>query len=137
MKSIIILMLFATAYGYGQSKLEITVTNIDEAKGTIRVGLFKDDETFLKDAAFGKVVKAAKGEVKVVFENLPAGKYAASVIHDSNENEKLDSNGIGIPKEGFGFSNNAMGMFGPPGFEKASFDLDSAPKNISVKLKYM
>ena len=129
------LLVFLAGSAYGQ--LEVTVTNIKEATGNIRVGIFVDDETFLKKAAFGKVVKAEKGTMNIVFENIPAGKYAVSVIHDTNENDKLDSNMIGMPTEGFGFSNDAMGMFGPPGFEKASFSLTAAPLSISLKLRYL
>jgi uncharacterized protein (DUF2141 family) len=53
---------------------------------------------------------------------------------DSNKNEKLDTNFFGIPKEQFGFSNNAKGRFGPPSFESASFELD-ALKEISINLE--
>jgi uncharacterized protein (DUF2141 family) len=57
-------------------------------------------------------------------------------MHDSNENGKLDSNFFGVPKEGFGFSNDAMGSCGPPSFAKARVNL-SADKMISIILKYM
>ena len=47
---------------------------------------------------------------------------------NANENEKLETNFIGIPEEEYGFSNNARGTFGPPSFESASFTLDSYRK---------
>ena len=114
-----VLGIIASSKLQAQAKLEVTVRNIKEAKGTIRVGLFTNENDFLKKAAEGKVVKAKQGELTVVFENLKPGDYAVSVIHDENENGELDSNMVGIPKEGFAFGNNAMGMFGPPSFEKA------------------
>jgi uncharacterized protein (DUF2141 family) len=120
-----------------QSHFEVTVKNVKDAKGEVRVGLFKDDKTFLKDAWMGKIVKAATGEVKVVFENVPTGTYAISVIHDENENKELDSNFFGIPKEGFGFSNDAMGTFGPPDFAKASFAVTAESKGVTINLRYM
>ena len=46
------------------------------------------------------------------------------------KNEKLDTNFFGIPKEQFGFSNNAKGRFGPPSFESASFELDGVQRNF-------
>lgn len=119
-----------------QGNIEVTVRNIDEAKGTIRVGLFTNEDNFLKKAIEGKVVKATGTEVKVVFENLKAGEYAVSVIHDENENGELDTNGIGMPKEGFAFGNNAMGMFGPPSFEKAKVVVDKFPVKQVIDLKY-
>jgi uncharacterized protein (DUF2141 family) len=120
---------------FAQNKLEVTVRNIKGAKGTIRVGLFTSEKDFLKKAAEGKVVKASANEITVVFENLKSGDYAVSVIHDENENGELDSNMVGIPKEGFAFGNNAMGAFGPPSFDKAKISLTKNERQV-VKLKY-
>jgi len=90
--------------------------------GNIAATLFSNEADFLKKRFVAKKVKADKGEVHLVFENIPAGKYALSAYHDANVNGELDKNLIGIPKEGFGFSNDAIGMFGPPDFKDASFD---------------
>src|SRR5690348_18409554 len=90
-----VLGIIASSKLHAQAKLEVTVRNIKEAKGTIRVGLFTNENDFLKKAAEGKVVKAKQGELTVVFENLKPGDYAVSVIHDENENGELDSNKIG------------------------------------------
>lgn len=135
-------LFFAIAFGmsvalFAQSRVEVTIKNIKEAKGTMRVAIFKDSETFLKKPLLGQVVKAEKGEIKVIFDNVPQGVYALSIIHDENENEKLDSNFFGVPTEGFGFSNDAMGMFGPPAFDKASFTMTSEAKTLAVTLRYM
>ena len=129
-------MLFTGQFASAQGNIEVTVRNIEEAKGSIRVGLFTNETDFLKKAAEGKVVKATGAEVKVVFENLKAGEYAVSVIHDENENGELDTNGIGMPKEGFAFGNNAMGMFGPPSFEKAKVVVDKTTVKQVIELKY-
>lgn len=130
-------LLLAASSAWAQGQLEVVVKNVKEEKGAIRVGIFRDDKTFMKDAWLGKVVKATTGEVKVVFENVPAGTYAVSIVHDSNENGELDSNAFGIPKEGFGFSNDAMGMFGPPSFQKASVAVGAGSQAISITLRYM
>lgn len=128
--------MLCSGFTLAQGNIEVTVRNIDEAKGSIRVGLFTNEDNFLKKAIEGKVVKASGTEVKVVFENLKAGEYAVSVIHDENENGELDTNGIGMPKEGFAFGNNAMGMFGPPSFEKAKVVVDKSPVKQVIELKY-
>jgi uncharacterized protein (DUF2141 family) len=120
-----------------QVKLEVTVKNIKEAKGSIRVGLFTNEKDFLKTAAHGKVVKAEGKEVTVVFEDLNPGAYAVSVIHDANDNGTLDSNLLGMPTEGFAFGNNAMGTFGPPSFEKATITLDAGGSKQVIGLKYL
>ena len=122
---------------FAQGTVEVTVSNVKDTTGTIRVGIFKDQATFLKNAYLGKVVKAGKGEVKVIFENVPSGTYALSVIHDENRNGELDSNLIGIPKEGFAFGNDAMGTFGPPSYDKASFVIGKEVIKMKVTMKYL
>ena len=118
-----------------QAKLEVTIKNIKDSKGTIRVALFTEKE-FLKTPSIGKVVKASGKEVTVLFENLKPGDYAVSVIHDENENGELDSNVVGIPKEGFAFGNDAMGTFGPPSFEKAKVTLNKSSDKQVVNMRY-
>ena len=122
---------------YSQGSIEVTVKNIKEPKGTIRVGLFNNEKDFLGKAVDGKIVKAEGKEVTVLFENLNAGDYAVSVIHDENENGELDSNFMGIPKEGFAFGNNAMGMFGPPGFKDAKVTVGAAVVKQVVSMRYL
>ncbi|MFY8036033.1 MAG: DUF2141 domain-containing protein [Cyclobacteriaceae bacterium] len=116
--------------------LTIQVTNVKDAEGHVRIAIYNSEKDYMKKWFMVKSAKAAKGTVEVVVENLPAGTYGISVMHDANSNEKLDSNMIGIPKEGFGFSNNAKGTFGPPGFEKTKMDF-STSKQISIALTYL
>lgn len=116
--------------------LTVSIKNVKSNKGTIRVGIFNSQNDFLKKQLFGQVIKSTSGEALVVFDNVPVGAYAISIIHDENENGELDSNFFGIPKEGFGFSNDAMGTFGPPSFEKASFNW-TGKEALTVSLRYM
>jgi uncharacterized protein (DUF2141 family) len=118
-----------------QSQVEVIITDVRDTTGSIMVALFADPETFLKKPTFGKFVKAKSGQTKAVFENIEPGEYAVSIIHDANNNRKLDTNFMGIPREGFGFSNNVMGTFGPPSFDKAKFRV-SGSTVIRIKAKY-
>lgn len=122
---------------FAQQVLHVEVTNIKNSSGTIMVGLFKSEETFLKEAFIGRTVKAGNEKVSVTFENIPPGEYAISVIHDENENAELDSNFFGIPKEGFGFGNDAMGTFGPPSFDKAKVKLNGEESRQVIKMRYL
>lgn len=131
------LAMLAAFQASAQASLEVTVKNIKESKGTIRVGLFTNEKDFLKKAVIGKVVKATGTEVTVIFEKLNPGEYGLSVIHDENENGELDSNMLGMPKEGFAFGNNAMGMFGPPDFEKAKVKIEDKAIRQEISLKYL
>jgi uncharacterized protein (DUF2141 family) len=130
-------MVLSQSFGQSQSgKLNVVVIGIKEAKGNIRVGLFDKEENFLKKVVKGKTVKVDQDKITVAFEGVPPGEYAVSVIHDANENGELDSNFMGIPQEGFGFGNNAMGTFGPPSFEKAKIAWVGKDTSIEIKLKY-
>jgi uncharacterized protein (DUF2141 family) len=133
---IILLMAVCIASAFSQTTLEVTVNNIKGKKGSIMIGLFTTEQDFLKKAVYGKIVKPEGAQVKVVFENLPAGDYAVSVIHDLNGNGTLDTNALGIPKEGFAFGNNAMGNFGPPAFIDAKIALNGKPANQVINMKY-
>ena len=121
-------------FGQGQN-LTVQITNVKNDKGQIAVALYNSEKDFMKTMYKGKMTKAVKGQVEVVFENIPSGSYGLSIMHDANENGKMDSNLFGIPKEGFAFSNNAMGTFGPPSFEKAKVEV-SSNKSVSISMKY-
>ena len=81
------------------------------------------------------IAKIQNHGAEVTFNNLPAGKYAVNILHDENENGKIDK-GFLLPKEGIGFSNyQSIGIGNKPNFKKASFELD-ADKSITVKIIY-
>jgi len=71
-----------------------------------------------------------------VFDPVPQGVYAVAVFHDESMNGKLDSNFLGIPKEGYGASNNPRKRLGPPLFEQAKFSMNQPECSIEVKLMY-
>jgi uncharacterized protein (DUF2141 family) len=63
--------------------------------------------------------------------------YASAVLHDENQNSKMDFNFLGMPLEGYGFSNDAGALFGPPSFAAASFRLLPRASQITVKIRYL
>lgn len=118
-------LLSAVAAQAGELKLEL------EGKGMagkqIRVAVYsaKAPEQFPSDDKFyrGLVSEAAGDRLSVIIADLPPGKYAVAVYVDDNRNGKQDKNFLGVPKEIYGFSNDARGMFGPPDFAAAAFDI--------------
>lgn len=115
--------------------VEVTIKNVSDKPGTLYIGFFDSENTFLKKPVRGEKVVAQPGTVKAIIKHVPAGEYAISVFHDVNGNEKLDRNFIGIPKEGVGASNDAAGSFGPPSYEKAKFTVPRL-QPLSVTMKY-
>jgi uncharacterized protein (DUF2141 family) len=138
MKSMFLLgiMLCVAPSMFAQERLHVEVVNIKNNSGSIRVGLFDNEKDFLKKAVLGESVLANGEKVNVVFENIPAGEYAISVIHDENDNEELDVNFLGIPKEGFGFGNDAKGSFGPPSLDKAKVKIGEGVVKQVITLRY-
>jgi uncharacterized protein (DUF2141 family) len=115
------LFLCVAAFSAAGQDIEVTVKNIKNDQGVLVVGLFVSEKTFTKHPLKAEKPKAEAGTLKVIFRNVEPGDYAISIFHDANENGILDMNFMGMPKEGFGFSNDAMGVFGPPTFSKAKF----------------
>src|SRR5712672_1348188 len=84
---------------YGQDyTLMILVKNVRNDKGVLRVTLFKQKGDYMENFSTNKVVQAKTGGVTATFDRLQAGEYAVTVMHDENNNNKLDSNFIRIPK---------------------------------------
>ena len=72
----------------------------------------------------------------IVFAPVPAGTYAVSVLHDENGNGRADM-ALMIPKEGFGFSRNPAIAFGPPRFSRASFGVNGASVQQTIRMRYI
>lgn len=73
---------------------------------------------------------------KLTIENIKTGTYAIAVVHDENKNETLDENFFGIPKEGYGASNNNLPKMSSPTFEDNKFTITDKDKAINIKLRY-
>ncbi len=115
------------------------VSAVRNATGVIRVALFADEESYeaVEAAAALRSPAAVKGTVQGSICSLPPGQYALSVFHDENENSVLDAGKLGIPKEGYGFSQGARGRTGPPAFRKVAFQLPEGGDHLEeIKLLY-
>ena len=118
------------------SGLRVRLLGIENDQGTVRVALFANEQAFKSSAPrIQKKVPAHIDEVWLTFENIPPGRYGISAFHDVNGNEKLDTSFLGLPKEPYGFSQNARGRFGPPNFSDISFEVDSSPKTLDINLR--
>ncbi|MEP3208211.1 MAG: DUF2141 domain-containing protein [Maribacter sp.] len=110
-----------------QNTLTIKVEGVASSNGYIAVGVYSDEDSFLKDggAFTGVFAQAEKGTTRIELPDLPNDKYAVCVFHDENGNKEMDTNFIGIPKEPLGFSIGRLKTFGPPNFEECSFEMTS------------
>lgn len=118
--------------------LEVSVQHANSDQGMIRILVFSSEKGFpdQPELAIRSISLSPKNKRgKVVIEDLPLGKYAISAIHDEDENGKLNTNLVGYPLEKFGFSNNPKIYVTPPSFEKASFEVQSGSKHLSINLR--
>jgi uncharacterized protein (DUF2141 family) len=118
--------------------LTIRVKGLKNDKGRVAVALFDSAANFPRQerALRGQLVRIVGKRAQVTFAGLRPGIYAAAILHDENENEKMDFNFLGMPLEGYGFSNDASAMFGPPSFESAAFRLLPRASGISIQGRY-
>jgi len=121
-----------------QSSVSVQVENLKNDKGVCRVYLFDQAAYFPNQqgkAIASKVVRISSGKAALTFENISAGRYAISVIHDENNNGKLDSNFLGIPTESYGASKNALPSMSMPSFEANAFEVAGQAKKLAIKVK--
>ena len=120
--------------------IDVKVLNIRNSTGTVDCALFDSPDgfptEFLLSATNVMVIKVRNTEARCDFEDIPPGTYALAVIHDENMNGKLDTNWLGIPKEGYGFSNDAKALLGAPSFSAASFKYDGQTIDLTISLHY-
>ena len=131
----IIFILLISFQGYSQENctLSIEFEGIKTDKGKLFVALYNSEEDFLKNEMKGSVVEISNGTASVSFDNLEKGIYAISSFYDKNDNGKMDTNFLGIPKEPVALSNNAKGKFGPPKYRDAKFLISNSHTNIKIK----
>lgn len=130
-KIILILVLFFASFAILNAQesvaptfnLTIEISGFNTNKGQVLIGLYNTKEGFLKQHFKEGMAKIANQKATFLFTNLPKGEYAVSVLHDENNNNKMDTNFLGIPKEDYGCSNNAKGFMGPPSYKDAKFNL--------------
>jgi uncharacterized protein (DUF2141 family) len=117
--------------------LLVLIKGFKNTEGQAMVALYNSPQEYMsKDPYKGAVIKITANEELVRFENMPFGDYAIAAIHDMNDDGKLDKNLLGIPTEGYGFSNDAMAKYGPPEWMQASFVFDERDEAKVVNLEY-
>lgn len=140
----------AAAAGAGQSvpapaaptaTLTVNVVGARNARGKIGVSLFRDGRGFPDTVAnaFRRervAIDPRALTAQVVWRDLEPGVYAVAVLHDENDNDRMDKNFIGIPKEGYGASNNPPKKHRAPSFEEARFSLAAPAQTLETRLIY-
>ncbi|HNY15199.1 MAG TPA: DUF2141 domain-containing protein [Bacteroidales bacterium] len=137
--SLMMLMMFNSVLP--AQEIEVTVQGIRSSKGEIVIGVFKDEATYMREEAFlsRKFAKDSlvNGVMKIRFTVEP-GIYGLTLLDDENSSGLMEYNFLGIPKEGFGFSDYYHSGFTKPKFDAFRFTTEKGQKkNLTVKIRYM
>jgi uncharacterized protein (DUF2141 family) len=120
--------------------LEVTVPQVRNAQGGLGCQLFASAQGFPKkgERALQSVMSPiTNGTARCRFQPVPAGTYAVAVVHDENGNQKLDSNFLGVPTEGYGVSNNKTYAMSEPRWDESRFDLaEGESRQLTINLRY-
>ncbi len=120
------------------TQVNVTIGNVKKSAGSIYISVYDSKDTFLSEDRVKHIeVPVAEnleeGKISSGF-TLPYGEYAITVYHDANNNDEMDSNFIGIPKEPVAMSNNHIPRFGPPKYAKAMIVLGTAEHQENMVL---
>uniref|UniRef100_A0A7V2ZL40 DUF2141 domain-containing protein n=1 Tax=Ignavibacterium album TaxID=591197 RepID=A0A7V2ZL40_9BACT len=133
---LIVLLFSIISYAGDNQKLKLTVKikGLKNNQGTVKIALCNSAENYKNDRSPFKaaILEINNNEVIATFDDLTIGNYAVKAFHDVNNNDDFDTNFLGIPKEDYGFSNNVKGLFGPPSWEAAKFQLNKSEQVIEI-----
>jgi len=123
-----------------QPGIHVEMLGIRNSTGAVACALFESPEgfptEFMRFASNLMMVRVRGTKATCGFEQIPPGTYALAVIHDENRDGKLATDWMGLPKEGYGFSNDAKGTLGAPSFEAASFLYDGQSLQMAITIQY-
>lgn len=140
--SLILCCVLALQAGSGdpQNVVHVAIDGLHSDKGQVICSLYSSADGFPKNdrkaiAHATSLIRNRHGDC--TFAGIQPGTYGVSVFHDENSNGRLDTNFLGIPREGVGASNGAKGHFGPPSFHDASFGYSGGTMDLKVVLTYL
>lgn len=132
-----ILVFLLSAAPAWAGNVTVTVEGVRNGSGEVRFALYDRASEFPRGKRFaGLEVPAKPGEVTATFDNVPPGIYAVAIHHDENSNNQMDLLFNLLPKEGYGFSNDARVILSPPTFEAVSFAVPEAGTAIRLHVVY-
>ena len=136
---IVLFVVLMTAFSINAQTLNIEISNIRSKKGNILVGVFKNNEDFKKEKTiFDKSYSKCnlKNGALTIKLKLEPGIYGISILDDKNCDGEMEYNFIGLPKEGYGFSNFFHRGMNRPVFDDFDFTVSKKDLTVYVKMRY-
>jgi uncharacterized protein (DUF2141 family) len=118
----------------------VRVHGFRSSRGFLECSLYAGPKGFPTDddraIAQSRTRIAANRTAECRFEGVAPGTYAVGLMHDENGNGKFDTF-LGLPREGYGFSNNAHHALRAPSWDECKFDVaDGRERVLDVKVVY-
>jgi uncharacterized protein (DUF2141 family) len=120
-------------------RLFVNVDNVRDSRGLIAVSLYGDDRRkFLarRGSLYVGRVPARRGRTQICIHVPEPGIYALAVYHDANADRRFERTGLGLPAEGFGFSNDPPTYFGLPNFDRVRIRVAKTGLSTTTRLHY-
>ncbi|AEV31672.1 hypothetical protein Oweho_0658 [Owenweeksia hongkongensis DSM 17368] len=141
--NLITVLLFSSPFSVVKSEktsVTVEISNLRNNKGTVALGVYKDNETFKKEKeyllkVFPKTKTTDDGVLHVELPLTP-DTYGIAFLDDENDNGEMDYGWV-LPKEGFGFSNYEHSGMSMPNFDDFKFEVGNSPTKVYIKVKYM
>ena len=129
----VFLLALGSNLAFSQLTLKVDLKN---TSGQLFTAVYNSEDTYLDETRFFRqaIVSIKENPCVYTISDLPPGTYAIAIFQDVNNNNVLDKNLFGIPKEPYAFSNNARGHFGPPSFSAAKLQVTDQPLQITISL---
>lgn len=121
------------------ARLTVQVGALRSNAGQVAITVYPSDpERFLapRGKIFRERIKTTAPMTQACFHLPSAGAYAVAVYHDANGNKDFDRNTLGVPMEGYGFSNDAPTRYATPSFDAARFVVKAGDNTIRIKMRY-
>jgi uncharacterized protein (DUF2141 family) len=120
------------------NRISATISGLRSDQGVVRCGLYASADGFRQP---GRELRGAAASIRgqratCVFGNVPVGTYAIAAFHAEQNEAQIETGAFGKPKQGYGFSRNASGSFGPPGFSDAAFEYRGGAQALQIRLQY-
>jgi uncharacterized protein (DUF2141 family) len=131
--------MLTTSNGLAAEALTVRVEGLAQPSGHVMIALYDRADAYEigDEQALRRERLPVDDRLEVVWavDGLASGDYGVALFHDVDDDEVLDTNFVGLPKEPYGFSNNARGRFGPPDYDAITFAFDGAPLTITIQAK--
>ncbi|MCK5821803.1 MAG: DUF2141 domain-containing protein [Bacteroidales bacterium] len=139
-KSLLTVIILLFVLHLGAQTVKLNIRNVKTTKGSIQLVVFKDAESFKKDCPciIKRFSKDSLNDGSITLSmHLPKGEYGIILLDDENDNEDMDNNIIGLPKEGYGFAGFTHRGIRRPKFDNFKFTVEEGVKTMGIRVRYL